>query len=152
MKKLSILILAGAFVFGSGFFKKGEDGSYSVDTSGIEKKASDAAAAASTKADDLSKQAEEISAKAIEKIKTEAAKINVLSNTKTKMADYTQQAKNLNFFQKFSTKGKELKAQAEKYTSQFDGLKNQCSVYTEKLTALGITPAALGIDLSEYGL
>lgn len=190
MKKFGIVLMAAAFVCSSGFLKKSEDGSYSVDTSGIEKQANDVAVAASAKADEMTKQAEDLSAKAIEKIKEQAAKLTVskeevladlqkpLEDIKTKAAamdpakltaylgqysavfadaqakvtEYTQQVKDLKWTQKFSAKGKELKSQLSKYSDQFNGLKEQAGVYLEKLKGYGLDPAALGIDLSAYGL
>ncbi|MDZ8118363.1 hypothetical protein [Pontiella agarivorans] len=190
MKTFGLALMAAAFVCSSGFLKKSEDGSYAVDTSGIEKKADEVAAAASAKAEEMTGQAENLSAKAIEKIKEQAAKLGVskeevladlqkpLEEIKTKVAamdpakltaylgqyasvfadaqtnvtEYTQQVKDLNWIQKFTTKGKELKTQLEQYTTQFNGLKEQAGVYLEKLKGYGLDPAALGIDLSAYGL
>lgn len=190
MKKFGLLLMATAFICSSGFFKKSEDGSYAVDTSAVEKQANDAAAAAAAKADELSKQAGDMSAKALEKIKSEAAKLkvskeeiladlakplddimtkvstmdpvkltaylnqysNVFTDTKQKVADYSRQVKDLKWTQKFSKKGKELKSQLAQYNKQFSGLKEQCSVYLDKLESFGFDPAALGIDLSAYGL
>jgi hypothetical protein len=190
MKKIGFIIMATAFICGSGFLKKSEDGSYSVDTSGVEKQAADAAASASAQADKLSAKASGMSAGATEQIKAAAAKLsvskeeimadlkkpmdqvktkvaamdainltaylsqysNVLSETQQKVTDYTQQVKDLKFTQKFGKKAKELKAQLAQYTDQYSGLKDQCSVYMEKLNSFGFDPAALGIDLSAYGL
>lgn len=190
MKKIGMILTAAAFVCSSGFFNKSEDGSYSIDTSGIEKQANDAAAAASAKADEVSKQAGEYSAKAIETIKAQAAKLDIskdeiiadlakpldeiktkaagmdpakltaylgqyssiLTDTQAKVAAYTQQVKDLKWTQKMSAKGKELKAQLETYTNKFNGLKEQAEVYLTSLKGLGLDPAALGIDLSAYGL
>ncbi|MDF7800844.1 hypothetical protein P4C99_15320 [Pontiellaceae bacterium B1224] len=190
MKKIGLTIVMTAFLCSSGFFKKGEDGSYSVDTSAVEKKATDAAAVASAKADELSKQAGDLSSAAIEKIKEQAAKFTVpkdevvtdlsksmddikakvaamdpvkltaylnqyttvFTDTKAKVADYTQQVKDLKWTQKWSKKGKELKEQLKQYNTQFSGLKEQCTLYLDKLESLGLDPASLGIDLSAYGL
>lgn len=190
MKKLGLIIVTTAFVCGSGFFNKGEDGSYSVDTSAVEKQASDATAAATAEADKLKKKADGMSEAANIKIKEAAAKINVpkeeiiadlsksvdeiktkvsamdpvkltaylyqyknvLAESQEKITDYTQQVKDLKFTQKFSAKAKELKAQLAQYTDQYSSLKEQCSVYMDKLNSFGFDPAALGIDLSAYGL
>jgi predicted nucleic acid-binding Zn-ribbon protein len=190
MKKAGMILIAAAFVCSSGFFKKSEDGSYSLDTEAAEKKASEASAAASAEVDKASKAAEEAANQAIEKIKAEAAKINVskeeimadlekplddiktkvsamdpakltaylnqyntvFEDTQAKVADYTKQVKDLKFTEKFSKKGKELKAQLETYSNQFNGLKEQATVYLDKLKGYGLDPAALGIDLSAYGL
>ena len=190
MNKSGLILAAAAFICCSGFFKKSDDGSYSVDTSGIEKQANDAAASANAEIDKASKQAEEYSAKAIEKIKSEAAKLDVpkeeiladlkkpleeiqakatamdpakltaylnqyshvFADTQAQVADYTQQVKDLNWTEKMSSKGKELKAQLEQYTSQFSSLKEQADLYMNTLSGFGLDPAALGIDLSEYGL
>ena len=190
MKKAGIILITTAFVCSSGFLKKDKDGNYGVDTSGIEKQANDAAAAASAEVDKAAKSAEEMQAKAVEKIKAEAAKINVskdeimadlakpmddiktkvaamdpekltaylnqygavFADTQTKVTEYTQQVKDLKFTEKFSAKGKELKAQLSQYTDQFNGLKEQAEVYMSSLQGLGFDPAMLGIDLSPYGL
>ncbi|QBG49188.1 hypothetical protein EGM51_17955 [Verrucomicrobia bacterium S94] len=190
MKNLGIVLMAAAFICSSGFLKKGEDGSYSVDTSGIEKKANEAAAAASAKADEVTKQAETLSTKAVEKIKEQAAKLSVskeevladlqkplkdiqakvatmdpakltaylgqyssvFADTQSKVTAYSQQVKDLKWYEKFSTKSKELKTQLSEYSNQFSGLKEKAGVYLEKLKGYGLDPAALGIDLSAYGL
>jgi cell division septum initiation protein DivIVA len=190
MKKFGILLIATAFVCSSGFFKKGKDGSYSVDTAAAEKKANEVAAQASAEADKMTQQASTMSEVADIKIKEAAAKMNVpkeeiladlekpladiktkveamdpvkltaylnqynnvLTDSQAKVSDYTQQVKDLKFTQKFSKKGKEAKAQLEKYTGQYSGLKEQGSVYLSKLTSFGFDPAMLGIDLSAYGL
>lgn len=182
--------MAAAFVCSSGFFNKDENGSYSLDTSGIEKKAGDAAASAALKADEVKNQAGEYSAQAIENIKAEAAKINVskdeiiadlakplediktkaaamdpakltaylgkystvLSDTQAKVTKFTQKVKDLKLTEQISEKGKKYKAKLEQYTTQFNGLKEQAEVYLTALKGLGLDPAALGIDLSAYGL
>ncbi|MDF7807688.1 hypothetical protein P4E94_09590 [Pontiellaceae bacterium B12219] len=190
MKKFGCIIMATAFICSSGFFKKSEDGSYSVDTSAVEKKAADAAASASAQADKLTAAASDMTAGATEQIKEAAAKYkvskeeimadlekpleqiktkiasmdaakltsylgeygSVLSETKQKVADYTQQIKDLSFTQKFGSKAKELKSQLAQYSDQYSGLKEQCSLYMDKLKSFGFDPSSLGIDLSAYGL
>lgn len=190
MKNIGIMLTAAAFVCCSGFLNKDKDGNYSVDTSGIEQQANDAAAAANTEIDKAAKQAEAYSAKALEKIKTEAAKIkvskeeimvdlekpiediktkvsamdpakltaylgqysNVITDAQKQVADYTQQVKDLKWTQTFSKKGKELKTQLEKYTNQFSTLKEQAGLYMNTLKGFGLDPAALGLDLSAFGL
>jgi predicted nucleic acid-binding Zn-ribbon protein len=190
MKKIGFIIMATAFICGSGFFKKSEDGSYSVDTSAVEKQAADAAASASAQADKLTAKASDMATGATEQIKEAAAKYkvskeeimadlskpldqiktklasmdaikltsylseysSVLSDTKQKVADYTQQVKDLKWTQKWSAKAKELKTQVSQYNNQYTGLKEQCSLYVDKLKAFGFDPSSLGIDLSAYGL
>ena len=76
----------------------------------------------------------------------------VFSNTEGKIAEYKEQVKNLNFTQKYTAKGKELKASLNKYTDQFKGLKTQASVYVDQLKGHGINLSDYGIDLSKYGL
>ncbi len=190
MKNIGIILTAAAFICSSGFLNKDKDGNYSVDTSGIEQKANDAAAAANAQIDDATKQAEAYSAKAIEKIKTEASKIkvskeeiitdlakpmddiktkiaamdpvkltayisqfsSVLGETQTKVSEYTQQVKDLKFTEKFGAKAKELKTKLGTYTNQLSGLKEQAGLYMNTLKGFGLDPAALGIDLSAYGL
>ncbi len=190
MKNLGIILMATAFICSSGFLKKGEDGSLSVDTSSLEKKADEATAAANGKIEQVTQAAGELSANALDKIKAEAAKLNVskeevladlgkpLADIKAKVADmdpvkltaylsqyttvvqdaqakvteYTQQVKDLKWTQKFTKKGKELKTQLEQYSTQFSSLKEQAGVYIATLKGYGLDPAALGIDLSAYGL
>ncbi len=77
MKKLGLLMIATAFVFGSGFLKKGEDGSFSLDTAAAEKQANEAAATASAEVDKIAGQAGAMTDAAIAKIKEAAAKIDV---------------------------------------------------------------------------
>lgn len=77
---------------------------------------------------------------------------NVFKDTQAKVADYTQQVKDLKWTQKFSKKGKELKADLEKYNDRFAGLKDQAEVYLAQLKSFGLDPAAFGLDLSAYGL
>ena len=190
MKKVGLVLVAVAFVFGCGFLKKSDDGSYALDTAEAEKKANEAAATANAEVEKYSKQAGEMTDAAIAKIKEAAAKIsvpkeeviadldkslddikkkvaamdpakviayldqynNVFKDTQAKVADYTQQVKDLKWTQKFSKKGKELKANLEKYNDQFAGLKKQAEVYLAQLKSFGLDPAAFGIDLSAYGL
>lgn len=190
MNKFGVILLSAAFVFGSGFFKKSEDGSYSIDTSAAEKQANEAIDKANTEADKYAKKAEDLSASAIEKIKTAAAEINVpkeeiladldknleaiqtkaaamdpaklvaylnqyntvFEDAQAKVADYSQQAKELKWSEKFSAKGKEVSASLAKYTDQFNGLKEHATVYLNKLKSFGVDPAAFGFDLSAYGL
>jgi uncharacterized coiled-coil DUF342 family protein len=190
MKKIGLIIMATAFVCGSGFFKKSEDGSYSVDTSAIEKQASNATASATAQASKLTAAASDMTAGATEQIKEAAAKYNVskeeimadlskpldeiktklasmdaikltsyiteyssvLSETKQKVADYTEQVKDLKWTEKWSAKAKELKAKVTQYSDQYSGLKEQCSLYMDKLKSFGFDPSSLGIDLSAYGL
>ena len=76
----------------------------------------------------------------------------VFSGTEGKIADYKEQVKNLKWTQKYSAKGKELKASLNKYNDQFKGLTTQAAVYVEKLEGYGINLADYGVDLSKYGL
>lgn len=190
MKYLSVMMIATAFVFSSGFFKKGEDGSYSVDSAAVEKTTADAKAMASAEADKLAEKAEATKEEMIAKAKKAAEKYNVkeeevlgdlgkskeelkakvanmdtaklvaylskykdvFSGTEGKIADYKEQVKNLKWTQKYSAKGKELKASAKKYTDQYNSLKTQASVYVDKLESYGVDLSAYGIDLSKYGL
>ena len=75
MKKLGLLLLTAAFVLGSGFLKKKEDGSYDADA--LKKQASEVSAQASAEADKIAKQAGELSDKAIKKAKKAAASMDV---------------------------------------------------------------------------
>lgn len=190
MKKAGIVLMAAAFVCSSGFLKKGENGDYALDTSNIEMQAADAVNTASAKAEEASQKAGELSAMAIEKIKAEAAKLNIsaaditadlakpleeiktkvaamdpakltaylgqysslFEDTQAKVASYTQQVKDLKWTQKFTAKGREVKAQLAQYTDQLNGLKEQAAMYLTTLKGYGLDPAALGIDLSAYGL
>jgi len=76
----------------------------------------------------------------------------VFSDTQNKISELTGQVKNLKWTEKLGSKGKELKGQLATYTDQFKALKNQCTVYVDKFKSYGVDPAALGIDLSAYGL
>lgn len=188
MKRFGIILIASAFVFSSGFFKKSEDGSYSIDTTSIEKKTTDAIetkataeaekmaatstsemVAAAKKAvaqyditdeeilADLAKTKDEIVAKVAAMDKTKLIAYlskykEVFAGTEGKMAEYTKQIKNLSITQKYSAKGKELKASMKKYTDQYDSLKTQAAVYVEKLESYGVNLSSYGIDLSKYGL
>ena len=190
MKKTGLILMAVACICSCGFFKKGKDGSYSIDTSEIDKQASNVTATANAEIDKASKKSEEYKAKTIAKIKAEAEKVavskeevlaelekpvediktkaaaldpakltaylyqysHVIADSQAKVADYTQQVKDLKFTQKFSKEGKELKAQLDNYTTQFNDLSEQASVYLNSLKGFGLDPAALGIDLSAYGL
>lgn len=177
--RFGITLLAIAFISGSGFLKKNEDGSTSLDTASLTKAAADATA-----------QTESMSQQAMEKIKAAAAKIevkpeeiladlakpaeeikqkvagmdaanlmayvnqysNVFKDTQGQITDYAEQVKSLKFTEAFSAKGKELKSQLSTYTDQLSGLKEQCSHYVTALKGYGIDPAAFGMDLSAYGL
>lgn len=77
---------------------------------------------------------------------------DVLKGSMQNVTETNQQVSELNWMQKFSKKGKELKAQTSKYKEQFNGLKEQAKIYVEKLESYGISFADLGIDLSAYGL
>ncbi|MEN7973545.1 MAG: hypothetical protein ABFR47_06885 [Verrucomicrobiota bacterium] len=179
MKRIGLVLFAAAFVFGSGFLKQNEDGSLSADTSGLIKKADETAKQAEAMATNAVEQAkkvaesynvkkEEIIAdleKPVEAIKQkvagmDAAKLvaylnqysNVFSDTQNQVTDYTAQLKELKWTQKLGAKGKELKSQISQYTGQLKGLKEQCSLYIDKLESYGVDPSAYGIDLSAYGL
>ena len=106
---------------------------------------------------DLSKSMDDIKAKvaAMDPVKLTAylnQYTTVFSETKAKVAKYAQEVKDLKWTQKWSKKGKELKSQLTQYNKQFSGLKEQCTLYLDKLESYGFDPAALGIDLSAYGL
>ncbi len=188
MKKLGLLLLTAAFVLGSGFLKKNEDGSY--DTDALKKQASESSAQASAEADKIAQQAGEMSDKAIKKVKKAAASMDIkkeeiladldksiaeikqkvsgmdtaklvayankytelFSDTQTQVTDYTAKLKELKWTEKMGSKGKELKGKLKEYQAQYSGLKEQCTVYLDKLKAYGVDPAAFGIDLSAYGL
>ena len=179
MKKTGFILIATAFLLGSGFLKKNEDGSYAADTASLTKAADEMkeeAGAASAKAIEAAKKkaasmkipSEEIIAdlsKTAEQLKEKVAGMDsatvmaymgqystVLAETQAKITDLTAQVKELNFKDKFTAKGKELKNQLATVTDQFSGLKEQCNVYMEKLQSYGIDPAAFGVDLSAYGL
>ena len=77
MKYSSVMIITIAVVFSSGFFKKGEDGSYSVDTASIEKQVNDAKTKAAVEADKLAAKAESTKTEMIEKAQKAAEKYNV---------------------------------------------------------------------------
>jgi uncharacterized coiled-coil DUF342 family protein len=77
---------------------------------------------------------------------------DVFADTQNKINEYTAQVKDLKFKEKFSAKGKELKNQLSTYKGRFDGLKEQCKLYTDKLESYGMDLSAYGLDLSAYGL
>ena len=179
MKKSALILCTAAFVFSCGFLGQQEDGSVSVDTSGL-----------AGHSEELAKQADVMSAKAIEKavkaaesvkvtreeilddltkpidaIKQKAAGMDpaqliaylnqystVLGDTQQQITDYTAQLKELKWTQQLGSKGKELKKQISMYTDQLKGLTEQCIFYIDKLESYGIDLQACGIDLSAFGL
>ena len=179
MKNITALLIATAFLCGSGFFKQNEDGSVGIDTSSLTQKAGEAA-----------KQTEALSQDAIEKIKAAAAKIavpkeelvsdlalpidaikqkvggmdtahlvaylnqygSVFEDTQAQIANYAQQVKGLKMTEAFGAKGKELKAELAKYTNQLNGLKEQCSIYADALKAYGVDLSAVVPALSSFGM
>ncbi len=179
MKKIGLVIITAAFVFSSGFFKKNEDGSYAADTAGLTKAANEMKAeagalsektieAAKKKAAAMKVPSEEIIAdlsKTTEQLKQKMAGMDtatvmaymgqystVFAETQKKITDLSTQVKDLGWKDKLGSKGKELKGQLATYTDQFNGLKDQCTVYVDKIKSFGIDPAAYGVDLSAYGL
>jgi NADH dehydrogenase/NADH:ubiquinone oxidoreductase subunit G len=179
MKKIGLLIIATAFLLGSGFLKKNADGTTALDTSSLTKAAADATEQAETMtadavakakkaAESITVKKEEILAdleKPLDEIKQKVAGMDtarlmayaskyteVFSDSQDKIAEYTAQLKDLKWTQKLGAKGKEIKGQLASYTDQFAGLKEHATLYLDKLKATGIDPAAYGIDLSAYGL
>ncbi|MCK5339331.1 MAG: hypothetical protein KAJ50_10980 [Bacteroidales bacterium] len=69
----------------------------------------------------------------------------IILEKKVQLAALTQKAKSLSMTDLFSEKGKALKTEISKYTSQLAGLKARYEVYLDKLKAFGV-------DLSTYSL
>ena len=131
MKKLGLLLITTAFILGSGFFKKKEDGSYDTDT--LKKQASEVSAQATAEADKISKQAGEMSEKAIKKAKKAAASMDVkqeeiLADLNKSLAEIKQKVAGMDTAK--------LVAYANKYTEVFADNKNQIADYTAKLKDL----------------
>ena len=165
MKKLGLVLMTAAFVLGSGFLKKNEDGSYSADTAELSKQADAVAKDASSKTKEaaaaITVKTDEIMAdcnKSVEDMKQKLAtmkKDHLLAYTekyKTLLAGKTdeinavkQQIKNLKWTEKFGAKSKELKGQLSEYKGQYDALKEKYDLYVGKLKGMGV-------DLSAYGL
>lgn len=133
MKKLGLLIVAAAFVFGSGFLKKNADGSTSLDTASLQKQADDATAKAQAEMDKAAKQAEAAKQKAIAETKKAAEKINVKAeDIKADLAMSVDQIK-----AKIDTfKEDQLLAYAEKYKAIYADKKAQVAEYTQKVKDL----------------
>lgn len=180
MKKLGLLIMAVAFVLGSGFLGKDKDGSVAVP--GMDE--------ISKQAGEATKQAEAMTQEAAEKAKKAAASINVkteeimadldktidemkakvagmdkarlvayaskytdvFADTQDQIAALKGKLKDLKWTEKLGAKGRELKKQISTYNEQFKGLKQQCGLYIDKLESYGVDLSAYGIDLSAYGL
>jgi len=133
MKKLGLLILATAFVFGTGFLKKNEDGSTSLDTASLQKQADKATAKAQDEMEKAATQAEAAKQKAIEETKKAVEKINVKAeDIKADLAMSADQIK-----AKIDTfKEDQLLAYAEKYKAMFAEKKAQVADYTQKVKDL----------------
>ncbi len=123
--------MAAAFVLGSGFFKKNEDGSY--DTDAMKKQASEVTAQATAEADKISKQADEMSEKAVKKAKKTVASMDVkkeeiLADLNKSLAEIKQKVSGMDTAK--------LVAYANKYTEVFADNKDQIADYTAKLKDL----------------
>ncbi|WP_372806523.1 hypothetical protein [Pontiella sp.] len=106
-------------------------------------KAEDVQANLGLSAADLKAQLENFKAEKLLAYAGEYQKL--LETTKTKVADYGAQVKELKWTQKFTAKGRALKGQLKDYQAQLDTLSSQYGVYIDKLKAMGI-------NLSDYGL
>ena len=173
MKQVGTVLIATAFIIGSGFWGKDKEGNSSIpDISSLTQSAGDAsekasamsqeamektkkaAAAIQVKSEellgDLGKTTEQIKQKISEMDQAETlAYVNqykqVFIEKKDEIAAASMQLKELPWKEKMGAKSKELQKKISEYATQLDGLKTQSAFYLEKLESYGV-------DLSAYGL
>lgn len=133
IKKIGFSVVAAAFVFSSGFMKKGEDGSFSLDTAAVEKKATEVSAQASAEADKLAGQAADAAASAMEQIKAAAAKYSV--SEEEIMADLSKSTDAIKAKVSAMDPAK-LVAYLDTYQAVFAGTQDKVAEYTAQVKDL----------------
>ena len=166
MKRTGTLLIAIAFIIGSGFWGKDKNDKTTLpDTASLTESADAMSQAAIEKTKkaaakinvesaeliaDLGKTTEEIKQKiaGMDQAKT-LAYVNqykqVFLEKKDEIAAATTELKEIPWKEKLGEKSKALKNQITEYSTQLNGLKEQSAFYLEKLESYGV-------DLSAYGL